>query len=258
MGSVGVGCTVDKNVEVTVEESSFNKVIFDKATINFPTVHTVVEALATVPVKVSIKSFLPLGYGFGISSASALATAFALNKLLNLEKGKLELAKIAHIAEIQNYTGLGSVATQITGGFLVKNKPGIPASSEVGSVDAYNLPFVGKKLYAVIIDRLETPTVLHDAKKLKKINEFATDALGKIKTAKDITLEEVIDISYLCAKKSQLLKNKENQIINKIRKSGGHATMSMLGYVVLSTIKLDKITDYLVKELVISDKIVKY
>lgn len=252
MGSIGVGCTIEDEIRVQVQESSSDEVIFNGTPINFPTVHFVIKMLAPVPVRVSIKSPLPLGYGFGISSASTLACSYALNKLFNLRKDNLELAKIAHITEIKNYTGLGSVATQITGGFLVKNRPGIP-------VDAYSLPFVGKKLYAVIIDRLETPTVLHDKKRLEKINKAADSALAKIKKTKNITLQEILDISYNCAQESGLITNKsEMRIIDMIRKSGGSATISMLGYVVLSNIKFDKIRDYSVKELVISDKTVKY
>lgn len=252
MGSIGVGCTIEDEIRVQVQESSSDEVIFNGTPINFPTVHSVIKMLTPVPVRVSIKSPLPLGYGFGISSASTLACSYALNKLFNLRKDNLELAKIAHITEIKNYTGLGSVATQITGGFLVKNRPGIP-------VDAYSLPFVGKKLYAVIIDRLETPTVLHDKKRLEKINKAADSALAKIKKTKNITLQEILDISYNCAQESGLITNKsEMRIIDMIRKSGGSATISMLGYVVLSNIKFDKIRDYSVKELVISDKTVKY
>jgi len=252
MGSVGVGCTIDKDVVVEAQNAYSNEVIFDGKPINFPTVNSVIKTLAASPVKISIKSPLPLGYGFGISSASSLATAFALNKLFKLGKTRLELAKIVHTAEIKNYTGLGSVATQITGGFLVKNKPGVP-------VDAYNLPFVGKKLYAAIIDRLETPTVLHDEKRVTEINEFADEALYQIKTTKNITLEEVIEISYIYVQKANIHFGSGiashfgiDRIIKDIRKSGGQATMSMLGYVVLSTIKLDKITDYPVKELTIT------
>lgn len=258
MGSVGVGCTIGDEVIVEVEKSSSAEVIFNGTPINFPTVHSVVESLATSPVVVSIKSPLPLGYGFGISSASSLACAYAINEIFDLGKERLELAKIAHVSEIQNYTGLGSVATQITGGFLVKNKPGIPACAG-RPVDAYNLPFIGQKLYAVIIDRLETPTVLHDERKLEKINAAADYALRKIKNTDNITLEEIINISHECAEKSGLIINKYvKHIISAIRKAGGSATISMLGCVVLTTKKHDNIRDYPVKELVISDKTVKY
>ena len=47
---------------------------------------TVIRELTNEPVKVEIEDQLPSGAGFGISGASALATAYALNKLLNLKK----------------------------------------------------------------------------------------------------------------------------------------------------------------------------
>lgn len=252
MGSVGVGCTIDKEVIVEAEKSSVNEIIFNDAAINFPTVGNVVDSLAQTPVRVSIKSPLPLGYGFGISSASALACAFALNKLFRLRKNRLELAKTAHIAEIKNYTGLGSVATQITGGFLLKNKPGIP-------VDATSFPFVGKKLYVVIIDRLETPTILQDKSRLGKINFLADNAIDQIKKLKYVTLSKIVDISYKFAKDDGLLVNdKVNSVIGEIHRQGAPATITMLGYVVMTAKKFDKILNFEVKELTITDDVVDY
>lgn len=252
MGSVGVGCTINDEIIVSVEKSTSDETIFDGTTINFPTVHSVIKELSPQPVRVSIKSPLPLGYGFGISSASALACAYALDKLFNLKKSELELAKIAHTAEIENYTGLGSVATQITGGFLVKNKPGIP-------VEAYKLPFAGRKLYTVIIDRLETPTVLHDNERLKIINKFADKALNQISTMHNITLEEVVDISYQFAKNSNLMIDERLiSIIEYIRNAGGHACMAMLGKVIITDQKPHLKENYPVYELTISNKIISY
>lgn len=249
MGSVGVGCTIDKEVIVEVEQSSINKIIFNGLPINFPTVQDVMQSLMKYPVKVDIKSSLPLGYGFGISSAGALGCAYALNKLFKLGKSELELAKIAHIAEIKNYTGLGSVATQITGGFLVKNKPGIPPV-------VTRLPFVGKKLYVVIIDRLETPTILHDENRLVNINSFANYALSSIYKKNNITLDEIIDISYHFASRAQLITNKEaRSVLEMIHKTGNPATISMLGFVVLTTKRFDKIMGHKVQELTISNNV---
>lgn len=245
-GSVGVGFTVDKKVSVQVKSAVKNRVIFNGKEISFPTVLTVLEKFKKT-AEVSITSSLPLGFGFGISGASALATSFATNKLFALNKSPLELAGIAHLAEIENKTGLGSVGTQLTGGFLVKNKPGIP-------VDATSLPFVGKKLYVVIIDRLETPTILRSQYLLREINKFADLALEKIRKMENITLEEVIDISYIYAKKSRLISNKKViSIIHKIKENKGHATMAMLGNVIITDIRPYFIKNFRVEELTIVD-----
>lgn len=247
MGSVGVGCTIDREVLVEVEESSVNETIFNGATINFPTVESVINTLSPSPVKVSIQSPLPLGCGFGISGASALAAAAALNKLFNLKKTIMDLAKIAHTAEIVNHTGLGSVATQITGGFLLKKRPGLPVS-------AIKLPLVGQKLYAVIIDRLITPSILKDDKKIQKVNAAADYYLQQLKNIKSPQLKDVIDVSYNFVSETGLLTDKRViNIIGRIRKAGGSATMAILGKVVITNIKPWFTGDYKIEELTITD-----
>ncbi|MEK0337623.1 MAG: hypothetical protein QQN41_09345, partial [Nitrosopumilus sp.] len=130
-GSLGLGFTVNKGVFATIKKIPITKksnikkiknniIYFNNKKINFPTVNSVIEKLTNEPVQVNIKSELPLGCGFGISGASALAVAYTLNELLNLKKSKKALAMIAHIAEVKNCTGLGDVVNQYYGGFLVK------------------------------------------------------------------------------------------------------------------------------------------
>ncbi|MBI3380163.1 hypothetical protein HY029_05400 [Candidatus Gottesmanbacteria bacterium] len=250
MGSIGVSCTIDKKVEVEIEKAQTTKIIFNDKLIKFPTVSYVINKLAKTPVLVSIKSSLPLGYGFSISGASSLATASALNKLFNHRKTKTELSKIAHVAEIVNHTGLGSVGTQITGGFLLKRRPGLPVS-------AINLPFAGKKLYAVIIDKLLTPSILQDKKRIQKVNATTDFYLQKLKDNKSLQLGDVIDTSFDFVEKTGLLRDKRViSVIDKIKMSGGHATMAILGRVVISDIPFVS-QIYQVVELIITEDFAK-
>lgn len=247
-GSIGVGCTVDKEVVVTAEKANVSEIVFNGQNIKFPTVESVVAALAPVAVKVEINSPLPLGFGFGISGASALATAYALNNLLNLKRKKPELAEIAHIAEIVNRTGLGSVGTQITGGFLLKKTAGLP-------VDAVRFPFAGRRLYAFIFNKLETPTILNDKNRLEKINKAADEALAEVRENRQASLGKIIDISCGFAQKSGLLVGEEvASLIGKIRNRGGHATMLMLGEVVISDTLYFFKNNYSVVTLTVSDR----
>lgn len=246
MGSIGISCIVDKKVEVEIEKARTTKILFNKKSIKFPTVSYVIDKLTKSPVKVSITSILPLGYGFSISGASALATASALNKLFNLKKTKSELSKIAHVAEIVNRTGLGSVATQITGGFLRKTRPGIP-------VQAIKLPFVGSKLYVTIIDRLLTPTILKNKQTVEKVNITADQIMEEIKNKRSLILRDIIDYSYSFVKTSGLLQDSRViSVIEQIRKAGGHATMAILGKVVISDTPFVS-GDYQVVELTITE-----
>jgi pantoate kinase len=248
-GSIGVGCTLNKTVKAIVQSGKKTSIFFNGKPIHFPTIEYALSPVTAKPTIVEIKSPLPLGYGFGVSAAATLASLFAVNKLFSLHEKRERLIKLAHIAEIKNKTGLGSVATQVTGGFLIKAAPGVPVTSVT------KLPFVGKKLYAILIDRLETPSVLKNKAHLKRINKAAAEALQMIQSKSDIFLEDVIDIAYQFTYKSKLLTHPAvSSIIKKIKASGGHATMAILGQVVITTSKPNFPTNYQVEELIISDK----
>ena len=248
MGSVGIGCTVNKNVSSRVKKCQKSKILFNGKSISFPTVSYAIGKLVKQPVEVDIKSPLPLGCGFGISGAATLATIFAVNRLMGLKRTKLHLAQIAHQAEIVNKTGLGTITTQVTGGFLIKESAGFP-------VKVQRLPFAGEDIFATIIGPIPKPLILSEKKLILRINKSADKALSVIKRDKHPTLAKIIDLSYEFALDSGLLTNTLlKSLIDEIRKSSGHATMAMLGQVIISdinpqiknfqTIRL-KISDYI-------------
>ena len=86
MHSLGMGFTVTEGVEVTVSDCHKTEVLFNGEGIHFPTVLAVVERLIqntrVTGIRVDLTSPLPLGCGFGLSGAAALATAYALNERL--------------------------------------------------------------------------------------------------------------------------------------------------------------------------------
>ncbi|MHA1511961.1 MAG: GHMP family kinase ATP-binding protein [Promethearchaeota archaeon] len=69
---------------------------------------------------------LPLGAGFGSSGAGALGISYGLNALFKLGLTPLDSAKFAHIAEVENKTGLGTVGGQFAGGLSIMTNPGYP------------------------------------------------------------------------------------------------------------------------------------
>lgn len=227
-GSVGVGCTIDRMVKVTIQPFSHLAILMNGSLITFPTVEYIIHQLIHQPVKVSIKSSLPLGFGFGISGASALATAYAINTLFQLKKPPEDLHRLAHTAEIINKTGLGTVATQITGGFLVKHAPGLP-------VIARRLPFEDQTLYLTILNTMVTPDILSDPALMDTVSKAADGALERICQSSHPSLNHVLDISYDYIQASGLPMNKQTQrVIEVIRTNGGSATMAILGQTVIS------------------------
>lgn len=247
MGSTGVSFTIDRGVTAHVRSSSQTTLLFNGQSIKLPTVSWIVKELIEDLVEINLETFLPLGCGFGISGAAALAASLALNKFFNLKKERDELLKLAHISEVKHRTGLGDIATQSVGGFLVRRVPGI-------SCDPLRLPFVGQVIYAAVLGTIKTSSVLRDYKKLEHINRKAQRALNDIARNSGITLEEIFDRSYEFAKKSRLMENTAAaSLIEEMRKDGGHATMAMLGQVVLSTNKSHIATGYKVRKLKISE-----
>ena len=84
----------------------------------------------SVKITISHKFDLPVGCGFGASGSGALGSIYGLNHVLNLGLSTIEKGKIAHIAEVVNRTGLGTVCGQLRGGLCVLREPGYPCDSE--------------------------------------------------------------------------------------------------------------------------------
>jgi len=227
MHSLGVGFTVDKGAVVIAKKTKKTIIKLNNKKTKFPTVLSVIKKLSKQPLEINIKLQLPLGVGFGMSGASALATSYAVGKLLKLKKNKKQLALIAHIAEVENRTGLGDVNGQFNGGFLIKTKRNSP-------LKAQRLRIKNRPIYYRIFGKIDTKKVITNRKKEKNINKAADKALEKIKNKKN--LNDIIDISKEFAIKSNLMNKKLLNIINKIEKNNGKASMIMLGNAIFSNI----------------------
>ena len=75
-------------------------------------------------VLVKHKVDVPVGAGFGSSAGGALTTGLALSKALDLPLTYNQIGRIAHIAEVQCKTGLGTVGPLMIGGWS------LPSSAE--------------------------------------------------------------------------------------------------------------------------------
>ena len=269
-GSLGMGFTVNKGVLVTVKKLYNNKkfikkinnnlksnkkiinndkknqniIYFNNKKIDFTTVNSVAEKLTDEKLIVSIKSDFPLGMGFGISGAAAIATSYALNKLLKLKKSKKELAMIAHVAEVVNSTGLGDVVNQYFGGFLAKYEPSC-------KFKAVRLPIKNRAVYCKYFSPIETKKVISDEKIKNKVNNAGIEALNKIKALnnKNTNLKTIMKISKEFSINSGLLKNKKViDAIKNIENDNGNASMIMLGNAVFSDIKFDGSRKLIIKD----------
>ena len=238
MHSLGMGFTVKEGVEVIVSEHRETKVLFNGQSIDFPTVRTVVDRLTqntgTAGMKVDITSPLPLGCGFGLSGAASLATAYALNELLHLHKDTETLAMVAHVAEVENRTGLGDVCSQYHGGCLVKLREGAPLVAD-------RLPITEQPIYYRYFGPIQTSEVLGNREQTIRINRAADAALSVLQTltsAKSSTglFNACFEVSKRFSVESGLLSDERViETIEQIEAEGGVASMIMLGNGVFST-----------------------
>lgn len=231
VGSYGFGFTINEGIIVEASKSKRNEVVFNNVSTNFPTVISVIKKITKQKIRLYIKSKLPLGCGFGLSGASALATAYAINNLLKLKKSNKELAIIAHTAEVKNKTGLGDVVNQYYGGFCVKLKPS-------SHFEVKRLPLSNINVYCRYYSRLPTKSVISNIKIRDRINNAAGDSLKEIQKlikSNEIKFKNVIKISKEFAVNSGLLKNKQTiETIKSIENKHGNASMIMLGNAVFS------------------------
>jgi pantoate kinase len=197
----------------------------------FPTVAFVLEALNATQVRIDLEAAFPFGCGFGMSGASALATAYAVNELLRRGRTESELGKIAHDAEVAAATGLGDVGGQFNGGIMIKTIKFQPLTVS-------QLPVKTDQLHVQILGPIHTAEVIDSTEKLRHINAAGHTALQKLNAAGNtLTLSELFEVSLEFAKASHLVTNQTMiDTIAAIRAAGGYATMIMLGEAIVSTI----------------------
>jgi len=142
VGSRGGGFVIRKgvqtNVEVTeAEQNAVNVFINGEFAPEANTSLSVAKTLLARKTKryqvtISHDVKVPIGAGFGSSAGGALGTALALSEALDLKLTFNQLGKIAHIAEVQCKTGLGTVGPIMLGGCILTVEPGAPG---VGIID---------------------------------------------------------------------------------------------------------------------------
>ncbi len=77
-------------------------------------------------IMISHEFDLPMGCGYGSSGGGALGICYGLNLIFDLGLSLQESSKFAHIAEVKNHTGLGTVGGQVVGGLSISMNPGYP------------------------------------------------------------------------------------------------------------------------------------
>ncbi len=111
---------------------------------------------------------VPVGSGFGTSGAGAIGVAIAGSEALGLGLTRLEACQLAHSAEVELRTGLGTVLGQFCGGLEVREKEGAPG---VGT--AFQIPLSGTHTVVALHNGpMLTSEFLSNPDYRKRINEI--------------------------------------------------------------------------------------
>ena len=133
-GSCGAGFLLSKGVETTISEA--DELTVDVNQGDSTVIDEVIKIMEIgTDFKVTQDIQLPIGAGFGTSSASALSLTLALNEFLNLGYSRDLCGQIAHMAEVNLGGGLGDVIAQTGKGMVLRTQPGAPGIGEIKSFE---------------------------------------------------------------------------------------------------------------------------
>ncbi|MFX1337097.1 MAG: pantoate kinase [Promethearchaeota archaeon] len=166
---------LDNNEEDIIKIYINNEEFNEKAETTYFIVKYITSYLKNpISIKVYHNFDLPVGCGYGASGSGALGTIFGLNKILNLRLSYSERGRVAHIAEVINRTGLGTVCGLLAGGLCVLKEPGYPCIYESIPVPENLIIICGS------FGAIQTKSVLTSPHLKLKIKEAGKKALKKL------------------------------------------------------------------------------
>ena len=211
MGSTGLGIVLPQGVYCSIIEEknkdNDNLIIVENEVIDDPVVSRAIELLGygNKGLSIYLRRDLPIGAGFGISGASALAACLELDKNLH------NCVLAAHQAEVEYKTGLGDVVA-ISSALSVGNFPLIverKAPGANGETATYNV----KNKIAVCISGLgrNTSEIISSPEWSEIINAVSLN-LNSI----DYEIRSVIKAGRIFTEKSGLINENLAEILDSI------------------------------------------
>ncbi len=170
---------------------------------------------------------IPVGYGLGSSGAVALSLSYALDQVLEVKLDKIEIGKIAHIAEIHCKTGLGDVLASYHGGFEIRVKPGAPGIGKVEKIDVDNISII-----MICFSPISTNKFIQEH--LSKINGLGGKMVNKLLESKDY--DNFQDMSLEFAKYINVMTPRMQKLIEELSLNGIKSGIAIFGETVFTMI----------------------
>ncbi len=236
VGAIGGGFGLEKGVltSVTVktaENSSIEVFINSKHEPKAKTTTRVIETLLSktdtkYAVTIEHRIEVPIGTGFGTSAGGALTAGLALKDALALPLTYNQIGKIAHIAEIQCKTGLGTVSSlTFSGGCVLVVEPGAPGICQIDRIPITPDYVVVAGYFKPTISK---ETFLVSPQKKKEINGYGKKTLKAI--LDEPSLENFLDCCWEFSQKAGFATEKVRELVKSAKKAGAiGAAQNMIG-----------------------------
>ncbi len=224
IGSRGGGFGFQKGIltEVLIEESKSGSIkifINGEFAPQAETTRTVAQILLKragrcYDVVVNHRVEVPIGAGFGSSAAGALTTALALADALNLHLTYNQLGRIAHIAEVECKTGLGTVGPLMVGGCVLTVEPGAPGLSVIDRIPVRD-DYV---IVAGVFESTPTKQVLSSPEIRSRINRCGRKTLEAI--LDEPSVENFLAVCLDFAEETGFMTQRLHRLVKSAEKSG--------------------------------------
>jgi pantoate kinase len=224
VGARGGGFVTEKGVFTEVDlapakRNSVHVTINGRASLKAATTLSVARKIlelthSTFEVTVKHRVEVPIGAGFGTSAAGALGTALALSKALDLAFTYNELGRLAHAAEIECKTGLGTVGPLMIGGCILTTEPGAPGTAIIDRI-----PLTADHvIVAGVFEGIPTKNVLSSPQKRLVVNKSGRKTLERILS--DPSISNFMSCCLNFAEETSFMNNRLRKLVKLAEKAG--------------------------------------
>jgi pantoate kinase len=236
VGAVGGGFGLAKGVTTTVRAEEAGKIgvkvfINSKPAKKAKTTTCVIQRLlskTTTNYNVTVEHQIevPVGTGFGTSAGGALTAGLALKEALGLPLTYNQIGRIAHVAEIQCQTGLGTVSSlTFSGGCVLVVEPGAPGICQIDRIPMTPDYMVVAGFFK---SRISKKSVLSSPQKKWEINRYGKKTLEAI--LDEPSLENFLDCCWEFSQKAGFTTENIRQLVKSAKRAGAvGAAQNMIG-----------------------------
>lgn len=242
-GSKGAGFSFKKGVTTSVElykskkkwyEISINNSLTTNAEVSKWVVQYYLDKFDfNFYIKINHFIDIPIGYGLGTSGAGALSLTYALNKALNINLSKEYAAQIAHIAEIECNTGLGTVISEFYGGLEIRTSFGAPGIGKLTKIELNNY-----KAIILCISPLSTKQILTNYS--NNANSLGQKMVEQLLLSKDVNF--FLRMSHQFADFLGLTKGICAKPIEELKRLGVDSSMGMFGETIFTLVPPNEVS----------------